>query len=89
VAYTLGAKRFFDKPEFRATVIVDTCLISFIMSIVRSIRDSIGKLNVYVNFVSLWNDIGTYSSLFNTPYMPRSRMDELVAIAEENDGLLT
>lgn len=42
-----------------------------------------------VNLVPLWNDIDIISIESHTRNMPRSRMDELVAIAEENDGLLT
>jgi predicted transcriptional regulator of viral defense system len=42
-----------------------------------------------VNIVPLWNDIDKNTHTTHTQNMPRSRMDELVAIAEQNDGLLT
>lgn len=43
----------------------------------------------HVNIVPLWNYIDISSGLVHTRTMPRSRMDQLIAIAEENDGLLT
>ena len=42
-----------------------------------------------VNIVPQWNDIDISPSCFHNRIMPRTRMDELIAIAEENDGLLT
>ena len=42
-----------------------------------------------VNIVPLWNYIDNASNRSDTLNMPRTRMDELIAIAEENDGLLT
>jgi len=42
-----------------------------------------------VNIIPLWNYIDRNKKRSRTPNMPRSRMDELIAIAEENDGLLT
>ena len=43
----------------------------------------------HVNIVPQWNYIDISPWCFHTRIMPRSRMDELIAIAEENDGLLT
>lgn len=42
-----------------------------------------------VIIVPQWNDIDISPWGFHTRIMPRTRMDELIAIAEENDGLLT
>jgi predicted transcriptional regulator of viral defense system len=42
-----------------------------------------------VDIVPLWNDIDIPPRASDTQNMPRTRMDELVALAEENDGLLT
>lgn len=45
--------------------------------------------DMLVNIIPLWNYIDISVDLSHTSTMPRSRMDELIAIAEENDGLLT
>ena len=42
-----------------------------------------------VNIIPQWNYIDMNGQLGHTHSMPRSRMDELIAIAGENDGLLT
>jgi len=42
-----------------------------------------------VNIIPIWNYIDRSPQNTDTSSMPRSRMDELIAIAEENDGLLT
>ena len=44
---------------------------------------------LYVNMLPIWNDIDILPLQIHTRIMPRTRMDELIAIAEENDGLLT
>jgi len=41
-----------------------------------------------VNIVLYWNDIDIITLRLHTLYMPRTRMDELYALAEEHDGLL-
>ena len=41
-----------------------------------------------VNIVLLWNYIDKEGDLPHTQLMPRTRMDELYALAEEHDGLL-
>lgn len=41
-----------------------------------------------VNIVPLWNYIDKNGDLPHTRLMPRTRMDELYALAEEHDGLL-
>jgi predicted transcriptional regulator of viral defense system len=54
-------------------------------------QNNIPTLSVFscVNMLPLWNDIDILPRQFHTRIMPRTRMDELIAIAEENDGLLT
>jgi len=54
-------------------------------------KDTIPSISIFldVNIVPLWNDIDIWIWCFHTRIMPRTRMDELIAIAEENDGLLT
>jgi len=54
-------------------------------------QDKMPPLSVFsrVNMIPIWNDIDIYAWCFHTRIMPRTRMDELIAIAEENDGLLT
>ncbi len=41
-----------------------------------------------VNIIPLWNYIDSEGNLPHTRLMPRTRMDELYALAEEHDGLL-
>jgi len=54
-------------------------------------KNTIPDASIYldVNIVPVWNDIDISAWCFHTRIMPRTRMDELIAIAEENDGLLT
>jgi len=42
-----------------------------------------------VTMVPYWNDIDIVALQMHTLFMPRTRMDELYALAEEHDGLLT
>ena len=42
-----------------------------------------------VTMVPYWNDIDIVALQMHTLFMPRTRMDELSALAEEHDGLLT
>ncbi len=54
-------------------------------------KDTTPNISIFldVNIVPLWNDIDISVWCFHTRIMPRTRMDELIGIAEENDGLLT
>ena len=42
-----------------------------------------------VNIIQQWNYIDIFTSPLDTLVMPRTRMNELYALAEEHDGLLT